>query len=179
MTNAVAPADLQAVSPAEVESSLLSPDISMVILTWLTFFFLLAVLYKFAWNPILKALDEREALIRRSVEDADRVKEELAGIHETRQQFMREAEEKARGIISDARKAATQASHAIEQRAKEEADILLENARRDIERETEKARMILREESARLAVELAGKLIEENLDTEGNRKLIRKLMIEA
>ena len=98
---------------------------------------------------------------------------------ETYKQFIREAEIKAREIIDDARKAATRASHAVEQRGKEETGILLENARRDIQRETEKARTILREESARLAVDLAGKLIEKNLDTEGNRKLVRKLMVEV
>ena len=177
MSNALT--NVHAASPAEVESALLNPDVSMVILTWVTFLVLSVVLYKFAWDPILKALDAREESLRRAVEDADRVKAELARMDEAYKQFIREAEIKAREIIDDARKAATRAAHAVEQRGKEEAGILLENARRDIQRETEKARTILREESARLAVDLAGKLIEKNLDTEGNRKLVRKLMVEV
>ena len=171
--------DLNAVSPAEAEAAFMSPDAVMVILTWLTFLLLLAVLYRFAWKPILKALDEREASIRRAVEDADRVKEELARIHETRQQFIREAGKKARDIISETKKAATQISQVIQNKAKEEANILLENARRDIREETEKARIILREESAQLVIDLAAKLIEENLDTDANRKLIHKLIAEV
>ncbi len=179
MTNAVVPTDLAGVTAPEVESTLLSPDISMVILTWLTFLFLLIVLNRFAWKPILKALDEREAMIRRSLADADRIKEELDRIHEVRRQSIHEAQEKAREMIDEARKAAMQASLAIAERAKKEADILLENARQDIKEETQKARMVLREESVRLAVGLAGKLIEENLDTEKNRKLIHRLMVET
>lgn len=177
MANAVT--DLLAASPAEVESSLLSPDASMVVLTWVTFLVLSVVLYKFAWNPILKALDAREELLRRSVEEADRIKQELARIQETRQQFIREAEEKSRAIVSEARKAAAIASAGIQHKAREEANILLANARHDIREETEKARVILREESAQLAVDLAAKLIEKNLDTDANRKFIHKLIAEV
>src|SRR3989338_2790794 len=136
MTNAVA--DLSAASPAEVESSLLNPDVSMVVLTWVTFLVLSVVLYKFAWNPILKALDAREELLRRSVEEADRIRQELARIQETRQQFIREAEEKSRAIVSEAREAAAIASAGIQHKAREEASILLANARHDIRGETEK-----------------------------------------
>lgn len=179
MSNTIIPIELQAVSPAEAQSTLLTPDVSMVILTWITFLALSVVLYKFAWNPILKALDAREELLRRSVAEADRIKEELAKIHETRRQFIREAEEKSRGIISEARKAATQLSTGIQHKAHEEVSILLANARHDIKEETEKARIILREESAQLVIDLAAKLIEKDLDTEGNRKLIHKLIAEV
>ncbi len=157
------------------ESGLFTPDLWMVILTWVTFFLLLAVLYKFAWKPILGALDKREESIRRAVETADKVKEELTKINETRQQFLREAEEKARDIVSESKKAAYQISQVIQNKAKEEANILLENAQRDIKEETEKAKIVLRKESAQIAVELAGKLIEKNLDTDDNRKLIHRL----
>ena len=177
MSNALL--DLHAASPAEVESALLNPDVSMVVLTWVTFLILSAVLYKFAWAPILKALDEREGLLRRSVENADKIKAELDQLHQTRNQFIHEAEEKARNIISEAKQAGTQISQVIQKKAKEEASILLENTRRDLKEEVAKAKIILREESARIAVELAGKLIEKNLDTESNRKLIHKLTAEV
>lgn len=171
--------DLNAVSPAEAEAAFMSPDVLMVILTWATFLLLAAVLYKFAWNPILKALDAREELLRRSLEEADRVKEELARIHETRQQFIREAEEKSREIIGEARKAAAEASAAVQRKAREESDILLANAQRDIREEAAKARNMLREESAQLVIDLAAKLIEKNLDTDTNRNLIHKLIAEV
>lgn len=177
MSNALV--DLHVVSSAEVESSLLNPDVSMVVLTWITFLLLSVVLYKFAWNPILKALDAREELLRRSVENADKVKAELDQLHQTRNQFIHEAEEKARNIISEAKQAGTQLSRVIQNKAREEAGILLENTRHDIKEEIAKAKIVLREESAQIAIELAGKLIEKNLDTESNRKLIHKLTAEV
>jgi len=106
--------DLHAVSPAEVESSLLSPDASMLVLTWVTFFLLLAVLYKFAWKPILAALDTREESIRKSLEDAERIKGEVERLNETRAQMMAESEERAKDIIDQSRKAATEAAKVIE-----------------------------------------------------------------
>ncbi|MBI5415461.1 MAG: F0F1 ATP synthase subunit B [Candidatus Omnitrophica bacterium] len=172
-------AELQAVSPTEAESSLLTPDIGMVILTWVTFLLLSVVLYKFAWKPILKALDAREELLRRSVEDAERIKQELAQMHSARHQMLKEAEQKAREIMGESRQASAQIAHAIQHKAREDAKILLENARRDIGEETEKAKMVLREESARIAVDLAGKLIHKDLDTEGNRRLVREFVEET
>lgn len=171
--------NMTAVPATETEASFMSPDVFMVILTWMTFLLLAGLLYKFAWNPILKALDAREELLRRSVEEADRVKAELAKIQETRHQFIREAEEKSREILGEARKAAAHLAAGIQAKAREEADILLANARHDIRTEAEKARILLREESAQLVVDLAGKLIEKNLDTDGNRKLIHKLITEG
>ena len=168
--------EMHALPPEEVESDLLTPDTRMLVLTWVTFVLLLLVLYKFAWKPILKALDEREALIRKAVDDAEKAREELARVHATRHELIAEAQRTAKEVVHEARQAAAEASHVIERKAKEEAHISLENARRDIRDETEKARIILRKESAAIAVELAGKLIERNLDTENNRKLVDECM---
>ncbi len=170
---------INAHSAVPAEPALFTPDVMMVVLTWATFFLLLGVLYKFAWKPILAALNEREELIRRSVDNADKLKEELSLIQGTRHQVLKEAQESAREIISEAKKSASQISQVIQNKAKEETSILLDNARRDIREETQKARIILREESAQIAIDLAGKLIEKNLDTESNRKLISKLTAEV
>lgn len=168
--------EVQALPPEEIEHDLLSPDARMLLLTWVTFLLLLIVLYKFAWKPILKALDDREALIRKAVDEAEKTREELARVHTARQAMIAEAERKAKEIVREARQAAIEASHVIEHKAKEEAQILLENARRDIREETEKAQVILRKESAAIAVALAGKLIEKNLDDAHNRKLVNEFI---
>lgn len=166
--------EVHALPASEVEHDLLSPDARMLVLTWVTFILLLTVLYKFAWKPILKALDEREALIRKAVDEAEKTREELARVHATRQEMIMEAERKAKEIVREARQAALEASRVIEHKAKEEAQILLKNARRDIRGETEKAQIILRKESAAIAVALAGKLIEKNLDDEDNHRLVNE-----
>jgi len=157
---------------------LFSPDVTMVLLTWVTFFLLLAILNKVAWKPILQLLDEREKSIRESLENADKIKVEMANLQETRDEVLAKAELKSKESIEQSRKAAVEAAKVIEHKAREEAKILLENAQREIKAETENAQAALREESSRIAIELAGKLIEENLDTEKNHELINRITKE-
>lgn len=173
----LAEADAQG-SPSTQGSGFLSPDASMVLLTWITFFLLLAVLHKFAWKPILASLDAREERIRRSLVEADKVKEELQRINQARDQVMAEAEARAKEILEQSRKAAVEAAKIIQHKAREEGQILLANARREIQEEKEKAQADLRQESAHIAITLAGKLLEENLDNEKNRRLINEYIKE-
>ncbi|MDP2654218.1 MAG: F0F1 ATP synthase subunit B [Candidatus Omnitrophota bacterium] len=163
--------------PAAPEKpNLLNADVTVLILTWVTFFLLLAVLQKFAWKPILAALDERENRIRRSIEEAEKTRQEYEKIEENRSKILDEAGEQSKNILDDSRKAAQNLAKAIEQKAKNEAQVVLENTRRDIQIAKDKAEAQLRQESAEIAVQLAGKIIEENLDNEKNRKLIDQLI---
>jgi len=164
---------------AEKDQGFINPDATMLILTWVTFFLLLAILYKYAWKPILTALDKREADIRQSIEDADKIKAEMEQINETSQKIIAEASGKGKGIVDESKKAAAEAAKTIEHKAREESQILVENAKREIKEATNSARAQLRAESAQIAVELAGKIIEENLDNEKNKKLINQFIKEV
>ncbi len=161
---------------ANDQINLLNPELNIIILTWVSFFLLLFILRKFAWKPILAGLDKREETIRKSLEEADRIKEELREINQKREQLIREAEDKSKEIIDQGRKAAIEAAHIIEHKAKEESQIMLENAERQIKDVAAQAQFELRKMSADIAVELAGRLIEENLDSEKNRKLVNDLI---
>ncbi|HLF17853.1 MAG TPA: F0F1 ATP synthase subunit B [Candidatus Omnitrophota bacterium] len=160
----------------EAQASFFSPNVSLLLLTWFTFFTLLAVLYKFAWKPILAALDAREETIRCSLEEAQRLKNELAQIEQTRQEMVKKAEMEAKSIVDESRKAAVEAAHHVQQKTKEESQILLDNAKREIKNEVEKAQAKLKAESIDLAIQLAGKLIEKNLDAEKNKQLINEFI---
>ncbi len=161
------------------EVNLMDPSKDMVIWTWVTFGILFIILYKLAWKPILSALDQREKDIRDAVDNAARIKEEMEQVEKQRETLIREADEKAKEIVAAARKAAVEASRVIEDRAKDEAKIMLENAAADINAARDTASARLRHESAELAVALAGKLIGENLDDEKNRTLVNKLIAEV
>ncbi|MFT5169623.1 MAG: F-type H+-transporting ATPase subunit b [Candidatus Omnitrophota bacterium] len=152
--------------------SVLSPDVTMLFLTWVTFFLLLAVLHKFAWKPILAALDKREESIRNAVEEAEHIKNELNELEAKRIELMNSADKKAKEIIVEARNAADEAARNIQVKAKEEAKILLENAQREISEETKKAQADLKETGASIAISLAAKLLKENLDNNKNAQLI-------
>jgi F-type H+-transporting ATPase subunit b len=156
------------------EPGLLTPELTMVILTWVSFISLLIILHRYAWKPILKSLDEREKHIRGAVEYADKVKKELEEVQKSRDQILNEAYAKSKEIVDDSRKGATEAARVIEQKAKEEAHIFLKNARQEIQAEGERAQAHLRKEAVDLSIQLAAKLIQENLDSDKNRKIVNE-----
>lgn len=160
------------------EKSFFDPNAKMLGLTWLTFLLLLVILYKFAFKPILSALEQREQDIKKSVDDADKIKNELAELETKTNAIINRADDEAKSIVAESRKAAGEAARTIEHKAREEAQIVLENAKRKIKEELDKAKAKIRKDSAEAAVMLAGKLIEKNLDDASNKKLIDKLIEE-
>ena len=152
------------------------PDGPMFFITWGIFLALLLVLYKVAWKPILSGLNEREDKIRKSIEDAEKAATELREVQETSKKMLHEAEVEAKEIVSKARETAQTLGKEIEEKAKTEAQSVRDNALKDIESAKIEAMQSLRKESSDLAIELAGKLLGENLDNEKNRALTEKLI---
>ena len=151
-------------------------SILMMFWTWLTFGILAYILYKYAWNPILASLDSREASIRKSVEEAEEIKQKLEEIDSTRNSIIEQADGMAKDIVTLSRKAGMEAERVIQEKAKVEASILMENAKREIQAAEEKAAAELKRQSVDSAIFLAGKLIGENLDTVKNRALTDQLI---
>ncbi len=148
----------------------------MMTLTYVTFAITAFVLYKIAWKPILNLLDRREETIRRSVEEAEKTRAEYASIDATRSKLIAEADQRAREIVEKARVAAVEVGTSIETKAREEANILLENARREIRAEQDKAMAAIRKESAELVIEVSRKVLQENLDENRSRALADKMI---
>jgi len=156
----------------------LNVDFQMVLWTWITFALLLAVLYKFAFKPILAALDGREKKIRDSLENAEKARLELENMQQKSAEMIAAADTQAKEIISQARDQALETAKMIDDKAKEEAQKTRDNALKDIETAKQQASDSLRRESAELAISLAGKIIGENLDDAKNRSLTEKLISE-
>jgi len=156
----------------------LTPDVTLLFTTWVCFLFILIVLSKFAWKPILAIIDAREEHIKKSVEDADKIRVEMETLAERHKQMIEDSEAQAKTIIEDSRKAAKDAAKHITDEAKKESQIILENTQRDMREELKEAQATLREESASIAIELANKILGEHLDESKNRKLISKYIDE-
>jgi F-type H+-transporting ATPase subunit b len=150
----------------------------MVLWTWIVFVIVLVVLYKVAWKPILGVLDKREQDIQDSLDNAETLRKEMAELESVRAKKLADADEKSKAVLDAARKGAQEQAKAIEEKARDEASILTENAHRDIEISRALAEDSLRLESAAWARELAGKLINENLDDDKNRALTDRLIGE-
>lgn len=136
------------------------------------------ILKKNAFTPILEGLDKREAEIERSLENAETLEREMAVLDAKVKAKIDETDQKTRSMIDAARDAAKEAARGIEEKAKSEAQILRENADRDIATARGKAEASLRATSAEVAVELTMKLLNQNLDAKGRKALTDQLIAE-
>ncbi|MEX2605950.1 MAG: F0F1 ATP synthase subunit B [Kiritimatiellia bacterium] len=154
--------------------------ISGAMFFWFLTIFVVAalILKKYAFGPILTSLDQREEEIEQSLENADHLQRELATLDEKVQSKLDDADQKVRGLIDSGREAAREAGRAIEAKAKEEAQIVRENAQREIAAEQGKAENALRIHSAETAVEMAMKLLHRELDAKGRKELTDQLIGE-
>jgi F-type H+-transporting ATPase subunit b len=156
------------------DTGLMSPDTTMVVLTWITFFLLLALLQKFVWKPLISALDKREEYIRKSLDDADKAKAQLAQAEEEKQKLLAVAKTEAFQIVEQARKTAKSLATDIEAKSRQQAQDIIKSAHEEIAGEKQRLLKTLRQESAEVAIALATKIIGENMDQDKNRKLVAK-----
>jgi len=143
------------------------------------FFILFALLYFFAYKPILRMFDERSRKIRESVEQAEQVREEATRAEEENRKKLDAAAKEGQDAIARAMRAGDEARQRAEQEAKEQAGTLVDRARLDIQRERDEAIGELRQEFADLAMVAAEKVIEKSLDKEAHLELIDKVLEES
>ena len=86
-----------------MNNPLVQPDPGLYIWTIVTFLVLLALLAKFAWHPLLDALDTRQASIRKSLDDAQRARQELEQIHQESARILGTARTEAEAIGASTR----------------------------------------------------------------------------
>lgn len=151
---------------------LLDPHVGLIIWTIITFLVVLFVLKKFAWPHLLAALDEREKRISDAITAAEQARQEAEEVLREHRQKLAAADEEARQLVAEAREAGANVRQTIVSQAREEADRMLDQARTSIESEKRAAIAELRRETANLAVQAAGALIDANLDDEKNRGLV-------
>ena len=156
-----------------MDNPLVQPDPGLFIWTILTFLVLLGLLAKFAWGPLLKALDERQEAIRTSLDDADQAKQELKRLQQESAQIIVQARAEAQSIVVKSRAEAETVREDLKQKAKEEAEALVRAAQHQIQLETARAVQQVRHEVVDLSLAVASKLIKKNLTQEDNDALIQ------
>lgn len=155
---------------------LIDVSIPLASLTLVTFIIMVVVLAKFAWKPILKALEDRENSIRKALEDAEKARKDLAESEAKRREVLAEAERKARDIVEYAKASAATLAAELAQKSRDEAKEIVESAHKEIGAAVEKARLELRRESSDLAIRIAEKILKENIDSSKNRELAERLV---
>ena len=155
-----------------MNNPLVQPDPGLFIWTIVVFLVLLTLLAKFAWGPLLKALDQRQAAIRKSLDDAQQAKQELERLQQQSDKIVRDARVEADAIISRSRGDAERLREEVKQKARAEADTIVKSAERQIQLETGRALQQIRREAADLSVLIASKIIQRNISKEDNERLI-------
>jgi F-type H+-transporting ATPase subunit b len=170
----------QAAESAEEESSnfLVSPDVGLMIWTFLAFIVALLVLRKYAWPAITQALDKRQHAIEESIDTAERARADASELLEEYRQRLREARAQADEIVARARKAGEVHERESVEEARVRRDELLEQTRRDIEAETRRAIQEIRAEVADLTIMATEKVTRKALDADDQRRLVEEALGE-
>src|SRR5580704_14514619 len=103
---------------------LVQPDPGLFIWTILTFLVLLILLAKFAWRPLLRALETRQEAIRKSLDDAQLARQELERLQQESVRMMAQARVEADAIISRSRSDGDALREEMKQKARTEADVI-------------------------------------------------------
>ena len=141
-------------------------------------FIQLFVFKKFFWDKILAILDQRREAADKEISDAQAAHAEADAIRATYEQNMKEAKEKADGILYNAQKTATARSEEIISQAQKAAAQIKSKASSDIEMEKKKAINDAKNEISSLAMAIAGKVVERELNADDQSTLIDRFIDE-
>ena len=155
-----------------MNNPLVQLDPGLFVWTILTFLLLLFVLAKFAWKPLLKMLNDREELIRSSLEDAEKAKEKLEKLNAEGEAIINQARSEAQSILSEGKAAAAKLKDETLDVAKEQAKQIASEAEKQINIEKDKAIAEIKSEVVNLSISIAEKLINKNISPEDNKALI-------
>ena len=155
-----------------MNNPLVQLDPGLFVWTILTFLLLLFVLAKFAWKPLLKMLNDREELIRSSLEDAEKAKEKLEKLNAEGEAIINQARSEAQSILSEGKAAAAKLKDETLDVAKEQAKQIASEAEKQINIEKDKAIAEIKSEVVNLSMRIAEKLINKNISPEDNKALI-------
>ncbi|MBT3692464.1 MAG: F0F1 ATP synthase subunit B [Candidatus Marinimicrobia bacterium] len=157
---------------SDAPNPLVRLDPGLFIWTIITFLILFGVLAKFAWKPLLKALENRENLIRSSLVDAEKAQKKLEKLSQESDEQLAKTRAESQSILAEGKVAAEKVKEDTIRQAQEKAKGIIESAEKQIQIEKEKAITEIKSEVANLAIQVAEKLIQKNLSKEDNQSLI-------
>jgi len=160
-------------------NSLTTPAIGTVVWTTLIFTLFFLILSKFAWKPILNAVKARDEMIKGSLAAAEKAREDMTRLQSDNEAILRKAREERELILKDARDIRDKLISEAKDKATEEAEKIVEKARVNIESEKRKALSEIHDQVATLSVDIASKLLREQLKKTGEQeKLIDNYLKE-
>ncbi|HZW62659.1 MAG TPA: F0F1 ATP synthase subunit B [Flavobacteriaceae bacterium] len=144
------------------------------------FLALLFLLHKFAWKPILNAVNEREEGIKNALDSADKARREMENLQADNEKLLKEARAEREAMLKEAREVKNKMIEDAKGEAKEQANKLIVQAQAAIETEKKAAIAELKSQVASLSIEIAEKVVREELSNkEKQMKLVESMLGEA
>ncbi|HSV87373.1 MAG TPA: F0F1 ATP synthase subunit B, partial [Bacteroidales bacterium] len=159
---------------------LVTPGLGLIFWKSLSFVIVLLILRKFAWQPILKGLEERESTIAESLKRAKFIEKELTELEEVKDQKFREAEKLRLEIVARARAEGDQIIKLARTKATEDAELMLRSAQNNLESLKHSVLGQLKSQIANLSLDMAEKVLHDELkDKESSKELVTQLLNKA
>ena len=157
---------------------LVTPGIGLIFWTSIVFILLVFILKKYAWKPILDAVDKRSNSIEDAINAAAEAKASLAQLNEERAKIKKESLADRDALLKDAAETKNQIIAEAKIKAKEETDKILTSAREVIKTEKLAAITELKNQVAVLSLEIAEKIVKNQLSSDEKQKALVESLVE-
>lgn len=159
---------------------LITPGLGLVFWSLITFFLLLVILKKFAWKPILGAIDQRENGIKNALEAADKARMEMENLKADNERILNEARAEREAMLKEARDIKNKMVTDAKEEAQEQASKMIAQAQEAIENEKRSAMAELKSHVASLSIDIAEKVVRGELSNKGKQlELVESMLGEA
>ncbi|MBM3165949.1 MAG: F0F1 ATP synthase subunit B [Chloroflexi bacterium] len=154
-------------------------NLPLLIAFVVNFLILFGLLTLVLYRPVLRVLDERQAKIKESIEQAERIKEQTTRSEEEIKAHLETARKEGQTVIAQATQIGERLKEEAKEKARQEAETILAKAQTEIRQERDKIIDDLRKEFVGIAILAAEKVTRETLDKEKHRKLIDEVLKES
>ena len=165
-------------SADEHKPSIVDRDAPLAIWTLIVFVGLVLILGKYAWKPLMKALDEREHHLQQVLLDSEKARNEAEAIAAENRKLLASASDQIRVMIDQATKDAQAIRDQALTKATAEADATRERAVKEIAGAKDQALMEIWSNTANLAVSVAGKVLSKEMGEADQRRLVEVALSE-
>ncbi|MEL0074384.1 MAG: F0F1 ATP synthase subunit B [Flavobacteriaceae bacterium] len=157
-------------------------EFSLGLFVWqsLIFIGLLFLLRKYAWGPILNAVNERETSIKDALASAEAARSEMENLQSDNQRILKEARAEKEALLKEARTTRAELINSAKEEAQAEAEKILSQAQEAIQNEKRAALTELKEQVGSLAMGIAEKVLQKELENKDKQvQLIDQLLQDA
>jgi F-type H+-transporting ATPase subunit b len=157
---------------------LVLPDIGLVFWNTIAFLVLLIVLGKFAWKPMLKAINERESGIEEALLKADKMKAEITAMQNENEALLAKAREERATIIKEAKEASEKMVNEAKDKAKSEYERIISDAQAAIAQQKNAAIVDVKNQVGALVINVAEKVLRKELSNKADQESYIKQIAE-